>query len=300
MKNPHEHAKRRGVHCQARDPASPTPALDPRLANAVMDLVLDLVPLLSLVPAFLQALRREPRRDALFWATIAVAVAGPAARFAVHLAGPWETGFGASLWATVAVSATLYAVIAAVDAQAWRLAPLVAAYLFLLALLAVVWQTAPAQPLIPGPDIGGWVAVHIVVSVVTYAFVTIAAVAALAAFIQERALKRRRPATVARALPSVANCEALVLRLLLIGEIVLGLGLMTGMALAYRETGQILPFDHKTILSLAAFVVIAGLLIAHYRRGLRGRRAARIVLLAYLLLTFGYPGVKFVTDVLIA
>ena len=31
-----------------------------------------------------------------------------------------------------------------------------------------------------------------------------------------------------------------------------------------------------------------------------GRRAARYVLVAYLLLTLGYPGVKFVTDVLLA
>ena len=36
------------------------------------------------------------------------------------------------------------------------------------------------------------------------------------------------------------------------------------------------------------------------RRGVRGRRAARVVLLAYLLMTLGYPGVKFVTDVLMA
>jgi ABC-type uncharacterized transport system permease subunit len=86
----------------------------------------------------------------------------------------------------------------------------------------------------------------------------------------------------------------------MIGEGVLSIGLVTGMILAYRETGQILPFDHKTVLSIAAFVVIAGLLVAHYRSGMRGRRAARVVLLAYLLLTLGYPGVKFVTDVLMA
>jgi ABC-type uncharacterized transport system permease subunit len=35
------------------------------------------------------------------------------------------------------------------------------------------------------------------------------------------------------------------------------------------------------------------------RTGVRGRQSARYVLLAYLLLTLGFPGVKFVTDVLI-
>jgi ABC-type uncharacterized transport system permease subunit len=265
-----------------------------------MKFLLDLLPLLSLIPASLQALRREPRRDALFWAAVAIAVAGPAARAAVHIAGPWQTGFSATLWATVAVAAILYAGVAAITAQAWRLAPLFAMYMFLLGLVAVVWQAAPGRPLIADPGVGHWVAAHIAVSVVTYGVVTIAAVAALAAFIQDRALKRRRTAAMARVLPSVADCEFLVVRLLLVGEGVLGIGLVTGMVLAFRETGQILPFDHKTILTLAAFVVIAGLLVAHYRSGMRGRRAARVVLLAYLLLTLGYPGVKFVTDVLMA
>lgn len=265
-----------------------------------MTLLLNVLPLLALVPASLQALRREPRRDALFWAAVAIAAAGPAARVAVDLAGPWQTGFSATLWATVAVSAILYTGVAAIAAQAWRLASLVASYLFLLGLVAVVWQGQLGRPLIADPAIGGWIAVHIVVSIVTYGLVTIAAVAALAAFVQERALKRRRPTALTRVLPSLADCEFLVVRLLLVGEAVLGVGLVTGMALAFRETGQILPFDHKTILTIATFVVIAGLLVAHYHSGMRGRRAARVVLLAYLLLTLGYPGVKFVTDVLMA
>jgi ABC-type uncharacterized transport system permease subunit len=78
------------------------------------------------------------------------------------------------------------------------------------------------------------------------------------------------------------------------------MGLATGMALQYGDTGTLLVFDHKTVLTITAFVVIGGLLAAHYKTGLRGRQAARIVLLAYLLLTLGYPGVKFITDVVLS
>ena len=90
-------------------------------------------------------------------------------------------------------------------------------------------------------------------------------------------------------------------RALFFGLIVLiaEVGLATGMALQYEETGQVLPLNHKTVLTLAAFVVIGALLIAQRRAGVRGRRAARLVLLGYLLLTLGYPGVKFVSEVLI-
>jgi ABC-type uncharacterized transport system permease subunit len=54
------------------------------------------------------------------------------------------------------------------------------------------------------------------------------------------------------------------------------------------------------LLAIAAFLVLAGLLLAQRRWGLRGRRAARYVLVVYLLLTLAYPGVKFVTDVILA
>ena len=47
------------------------------------------------------------------------------------------------------------------------------------------------------------------------------------------------------------------------------------------------------------FAVIVVLWLVHVRTGIRGRRAARYILAAYLLITLAYPGVKFVTDVII-
>jgi ABC-type uncharacterized transport system permease subunit len=135
-------------------------------------------------------------------------------------------------------------------------------------------------------------------TVLTYALVTVAAVAALAAFLKERAIKRKKPTALARLLPSVADSEALLVGLLKVSALVLILGLATGTALVLRETEHVFVFNHKTILSIAAFLIIGGLLVCHYSSGLRGRMVVRSVLLAYLLLTLGYPGVKFVTDVL--
>ncbi len=64
---------------------------------------------------------------------------------------------------------------------------------------------------------------------------------------------------------------------------------------------QLAPgFDFVSSLTLvAAFLVLAALLIGHFRAGVRGRQAARYVLVGYLLLTLGYPGVKFVTEILL-
>jgi ABC-type uncharacterized transport system permease subunit len=82
--------------------------------------------------------------------------------------------------------------------------------------------------------------------------------------------------------------------------VVLALGIVTGMAELYVTSGSLLVFNHKVLLSLLGFAATAGLLVLHQGIGLRGRKAARLVLLAFLLLALGYPGVKFVTDVIIA
>ena len=129
---------------------------------------------------------------------------------------------------------------------------------------------------------------------------TLAAVAGLSVFLSERALKRKTVNAMTARLPAVMDTERLQVGLLIAAIVVLLVGLLSGMALQIQETGQMLVADHKSILSIAAFITIAGILVAHRRFGMRGRVATRIVLLAYLLLTLAYPGVKFVHDVLLA
>ena len=264
------------------------------------NVILSLSAIIALVPSSLLALRRDHRPDIVFWLVLMVAVAGPLILVLVTMAGSWRTDLSTALWVTIAATMAIFAVIAVLAHETWRLAPLISAYMAALGIVATIWSQVPHQPMSSATTGGGWIGIHIGVSVGTYALVTLAAVAALAAFLQERALKNKRPTALSRLLPSVADCEGLEVRLLILGEIVLAIGLATGMALQYSETGTLLIIDHKTILTITAFVVIGGLLAAHFKTGLRGRQAARIVLLAYLLLTLGYPGVKFVTDVIMA
>ena len=262
--------------------------------------VLGLAALIALVPASLLPYRRTAARpDLLYWSLLGAAVAGPVAYSLVELAGAWKTGVAIALWVSIAASLLIFLPLAAVVREAWRLTPLLLPYLCMLAVIALVWsQQGDPGPPAARPD--AWLVVHIAVSVATYALVTIAAVAGVAVTLQERALKAKRPGAFTERLPAIADAETLQLRLLGAAELVLGAGVATGMALQYLTSGAVLAFDHKTILSLLAFAVIGCLLVVHERTGLRGRRATRLVLLAYLLLTLAYPGVKFVTDVLIA
>lgn len=262
------------------------------------DILLSLLAFACLLPAGILALRRHAGRGAPFWLTLALAAAGPVAIVVLRTESGWKTDVSTALWITIAATVCLFAVIAALSRTAARLAPVVLPYMAALALLATVWLSATEPPLATAP--GTWLALHVAASVFTYAVATIAACAAFAAFVQERALKRKTPGAWTHALPSIADCDALQFRLLTIGEVVLGAGLLTGMAVEFLRTGQLLVLDHKIVFAIAAFVVIGVLLWLNRQSGLRGRRAARVVLVAYLLLTLAYPGVKFVSDVLLA
>ena len=268
------------------------------------DLLISLSAFAALLPSAFFALKRRDAgrgvegRDLNYWLTLAVAVAGPLVWVVFNMSDSWHTGLSTTLWVTITASMMIFAILAVLQDNTWRLTPLLTPYMAVLAIIAIIWQQAPeGRPLADAS--GGWIEAHILVSVITYALVTIAAVAALAAFLQERALKNKKPSTLTRLLPSVAESESLLVRLLIVGEIVLGLGLATGMATQYQDTGALIHWDHKAILSVTAFLVIGGLLAAHFSSGTRGKRITRLVLLAYLLLTLGYPGVKFVTDVLL-
>jgi ABC-type uncharacterized transport system permease subunit len=202
----------------------------------------------------------------------------------------------------------LFCAISAVSRAARRLAPVLLAYLIGLGVLAILWQHEPARPLgeIASP---AWFAAHILVAIAAYGLLTLAAVAGIAVVLRERALKAKRPAgerptgigwgAFVRALPSVVEGEELQGWLLGASAWVLAAALASGMAIEWLERRVLVVLDHKTVLSLLTFALILVVVALRRQGGLSSRRAAHYVLVAYLLLTLAYPGVKFVTDVLL-
>lgn len=266
---------------------------------APFNLLFGLSALAAMVPAAVLALRHGPVRGLLFWALAAVAVAGPSVFALAQLGQGSLPNLSTALWLSVSASLIVFVATALVSPPARRLTPILMPYLLFMGTGALIASGARSHELVVAVP-AAWLDAHVVVSLATYGLLTLAAVAGFAVLLQEGALKRKQPTSLTRALPSVADGEDLQVRLLVAAEAVLGAGMLTGMAAEYVATGRLLSFDHKTLLSFLAFGLIAVLLLVHYRSGLRGRRAARVVLVAYLLLTLAYPGVKFVTDVLLA
>jgi len=256
-----------------------------------MSLALNLSALASLVPASLLALRPANASGPRFWLALTVALAGALGWSVSRLSGHWDAGLGVALWVSVSATLLLFAAIVLVRPWAGRLIYLLGPYLLLLGTLATLADTPrPAGIVSSLPET--WVVMHVAVSLATYAFSTLAAVAGLSVVLKERALKAKRDGGWRASLPTVADAETLQFTLLLLALVVLGCGILTGSVLKWVEMRSLLSFDHKSILSLAAFVVVATVLALHAWSGLRGRRAARAVLVVYLLLTLAYPGVK--------
>jgi ABC-type uncharacterized transport system permease subunit len=262
--------------------------------------VLPFVAVVALLPALIYA-RRGSFPDAYFWPLMAIAGMGLALPALELLFANRFSGIGGALAISNAATILLFLLAALISPAARGLAALLLPYCLCLAVLAALGSLAPAAAVPQTQGAEAWLDLHILVSVGTYGLVTLAAVAGLAVFLQERALKRRHgvPAAGRSVLPAIADAERLQNRLLVASAIVLAVGLLTGVGTLYGTEGVFFAFTHKTIFAVAAFVVLVVLVLVHNLTGLRGRRAARIVLVAYLLLTLAYIGVKFVEDVLI-
>ncbi|MBL8709698.1 MAG: cytochrome c biogenesis protein CcsA [Rhodospirillaceae bacterium] len=258
---------------------------------------LQIIGLVSLLPLAATAVSARLRRNLHFWMLLLGCAVICLSVFGRSVLEGWQAGFSAALWASMAVSLLVFIGVAIVNQESYRLSALLLPYLMALGLVALLFS-AYAEA---APEIGSaaWFQVHVLLALASYGILTVGAIAGLSVLIQERALKRRETGWAERALPPLSAAEDLQIKLLTWAAAFMAAALASGFASSLLETGQMMAFSHKVLLSLLAFAVLVALLVVHRVTGLRGRRAARWVLVGYLLLTLGYPGVKFVKDVLI-
>lgn len=256
------------------------------------------------VAAMLPALVASVGRDEMpgFWPLTVMACAGPLAWTLARQAPVWHTSFAAALWVAISVTLIAFAILALATPVARRLAPLLLAYLIAMGVLATLLDISAGRPL-SGIVPPVWLLLHIALAVIAYGLMTLAAVAGVAVLLRAQALRSKqvvsRHSGLVRALPSVADSEALQGRLLRASFALLAAALVSGMATEWYARGVLLVADHKTILTLATLAAIALALILQRSGNVSGRRAASYVLSAYLLITLAYPGVKFVTDIVL-
>ncbi|MDQ4148025.1 MAG: cytochrome c biogenesis protein CcsA [Pseudomonadota bacterium] len=157
-------------------------------------------------------------------------------------------------------------------------------------------QTMPNHLVIAAPAESA-LQIHILISLIAYSLLTVAALQALMLAVQDWQLHSRRPGGVVRALPPLQWMEHLMFQFIAVGFVLLSLALLTGFAFLHDIFAQHLV--HKTVLSIAAWIVFAILLWGRWRFGWRGRTAIRWTFGGVFVLMLAYFGSKLVLELVL-
>jgi len=263
-------------------------------------LIIGTVAALSLLPVSAYCWRADAEKKRLYWLLLLSATLVLAGFVLYRLQSGWQRGLSDTLFVCVAVTIVIFTLTNHWFRESWRLAGLLAPYLFIICVLALLADSPTIQAgrhVSTTADMDGWTVVHIFSAVIAYATITLAAVSAVSVLAQEKLLKAKSDSLWIRRLPPVADAEHVEIISLSTSEAILAVGIVSGMALQIGASGSLLQLDHKILLTMIAFLLVGLLLIARVRMGIRGRSAARYVLISYLLITLGYPGVKWVSDI---
>ena len=157
-------------------------------------------------------------------------------------------------------------------------------------------QSFSAQHIL-GNQYSSQIELHIILSLLAYSLLTIAALQSVLLAIQDRQLRHKHPGGFMRALPPMQVMESLLFQLIALGFILLSLALITGFIFLDDIFAQHLV--HKSVLSIIAWFVFAILLLGRWQAGWRGRTAIRWTLTGFVALLLAYFGSKLVLEVIL-
>ncbi len=140
---------------------------------------------------------------------------------------------------------------------------------------------------------------HILIALLAYGLFTFAALHAVLMGFAEQKMHHRKTIIPLPSFPPLLVMEAILFKTIGIGFILLTITLISGMLFSEVLFGQAMQFNHKTIFSIASWVIYATLLFGHYRYGWRGLKAVRWVLSGFLVLLLAYVGSKFILEVIL-
>ncbi len=208
------------------------------------------------------------------------------------LGNPPQFGFAPALSMTVWLVLTVYAIESRLFPQMqahWALAGLGSAAVVLAAIFPGTTYHMVASP---------WLPLHWALGIASYGLF---AAAVVHGWLMTRSEKAIRLAAQNNAGVPLMTLERLTFRFVEAGFVLLSATLFVGWLFAEQLYGPGLAWkwNHKTVFSVLAWLVFAGLLIGRARLGWRGRKAVRVLYLGSGLLLLGYAGSRFVLEVIL-
>ena len=166
----------------------------------------------------------------------------------------------------------------------------------LAAVTIVLTLLYPSERLLVEPT-GAGIQTHIVLSILSYSILSVAAFQALVLAYQDRRLRLKRPGRIMGILPPLQAQESLLFQMIGLGFFLLSLSLVSGIVFVEDMFAQHLV--HKTVLSTFAWLVFATLIWGRWRHGWRGRTAIRWSLGGFAALMLAYFGSKLVLELIL-
>lgn len=159
---------------------------------------------------------------------------------------------------------------------------------------ALVADLAPPRVI----SLASWaIEAHVVLSLLAYGVLMLAAGQALLLWYQEHRLRARDVQGLLGLLPPLSVMESLLFHMIGIGVALLTLALVTGATFIVDLREQHLA--HKVVLSLVAWAIFAVLLYGRVRHSWRGPRAVGLTLAGFVTLALAYFGSRFVLEVVL-
>ena len=139
---------------------------------------------------------------------------------------------------------------------------------------------------------------HLLLSVVAYALLTMAALYAVMQLLLDRALTQKKIGFFVQAMPSLMDISNYLFVHVRWAIWLLGLSILTGLAWQWVEMHHFALFNHKVLLAIFAWVTLMILYYLRQKSAWHHNRGSKMVLFAYITLMLAYFGVKIIKDVL--
>jgi ABC-type uncharacterized transport system permease subunit len=202
-------------------------------------------------------------------------------------------GFNLSLGNTVSMIGLELAIIALIAALEPTLRG-ISAGLLLLGAIAAAMTVREDSPITMA--VLAWqLRAHILVSLMSYGLLTVGAIVAIYAIVQERRLQAGRLSTVSSLFAPLETTEKLLFGIAAAGFGGLVLAISSGLTFVDDLFAQHLA--HKTAFSILALFVFGILLAGRFFAGWRGRHAIKLYLGGFGLLCVAYFGVRLILEI---
>ena len=145
--------------------------------------------------------------------------------------------------------------------------------------------------------------IHVLVSLIAYSTLMLAALQAVLLAMQNKFLhqrlknKNQKQSNFFQTLPALEDMEYFLFHLISVGVILLSIGLFSGFYYLDNLFGS--SVAHKTILSIISWLIFSALLLGRWKYGWRGKTAVRWTLIGFIVLALAFFGSKFIQEFII-